>query len=116
VIAFCTASIVATLSKNSGASLQHAIFTYGKVREQISRDIGGRPGRHLVLGLYESGHFPGDEIVHNGAEFSSEKILWARSKGSGNDLDLCTAYPDRTFWSVTTDDQNFTLSPLELCK
>ena len=61
-------------------------------------------------------HYPGNELVHNGADFTSEKILWARSKGAGKDPDLCAAYSDRTFWSVNTDDINVSLNPLDLCK
>ena len=62
-----------------------------------------------------SHHYPGDELVHNWADFGAQKILWARSKGPGNDSDLCRDYSDRTFWSVTTDDVSFSLKPLDLC-
>ena len=73
--------------------------------------------RYVVLVSYELDcHYPGDELVHNGADFNSERILWARSKGSDADLDLCAAYGDRTFVSVVTDDVNLTLKPLRLCK
>ena len=60
-------------------------------------------------------HYPGDELVYNGADFPSEKILWARAKGAGSDSDLCQAYSDRTFWSMTSDDVSFSLHPLQLC-
>jgi len=30
------------------------------------------------------------------------------------DADLCNAYPDRTFWSVSRDDVTLSLHPLEL--
>ena len=54
--------------------------------------------------------------MHNGAEFSDEKILWARSKGYYNDSGLCHDYSDRTFWSVNTDDTHVSLVLLDLCK
>ena len=73
--------------------------------------------RYLVLVSYDlDRHYPGDELVHNGADFSSEKILWARSKGADADEDLCAAYGDRTFVSLVTDDVRLTLKPLRLCK
>ena len=40
-------------------------------------------GRQLVLVSYDlDKHYPGDELVHNSADFDSQKILWARSKGA----------------------------------
>ena len=92
-------------------------FAFRDARSLVAQQLVGKAGEHLVLVSYDlERHYPGNELVHNGAEFSSEKILWARSKGIGNDVDLCRAYPDRTFWSVTTDDTEVTLSPLEVCK
>ena len=83
----------------------------------MAERLENQPGKQLVLVSYDmEHHYPGDELVHNGADFCSEKILWARSKGATNDVDLCRAYPDRSLWSVTTDDAAFSLKPIELCK
>ena len=61
-------------------------------------------------------HQGADEVVHNGAEFSEEAILWARSMGAKKDSELCQAYRGRTFWSLTTDDSQASLRPLDLCR
>jgi len=71
----------------------------------------------LVLVSYElERHYPASELVHNGAEFASQRILWARSKGPERDADLCLAFGDRAFWTLTTDDVSLRLKPLPLCK
>ena len=78
--------------------------------------LEAKPGKQMVLVSYDlDRHYPGDELVHNGAEFSSEKILWARSKGPESDRELCQTYPDRSFWQVTTDDTEASLRALDLC-
>src|ERR1017187_153322 len=92
-------------------------FSFSDARRQVTQQLEDKPGMHLVLVSYDlERHYPGNELVHNGAEFNAEKILWARSKGPKGDLELCQAYSDRTFWSVTTDDKNVSLNPLDLCK
>jgi hypothetical protein len=89
---------------------------FPNLRELIARQVEKEPGKHLVLVSYDmQHHYPGDELVYNGADFPSEKILWARAKGAGSDSDLCQAYSDRTFWSMTSDDVSFSLHPLQLC-
>jgi len=115
-IAVCLTVIAVSLTRNTGSSTLNTTFAFANTRELVARQLADRPGKHLVLVSYDmQRHYPGDELVHNGAEFSAEKILWARSKGSGNDSDLCPAYSDRMFWSVTTDDVQFSLRPLDLC-
>ncbi len=114
--AVCLTVVVASLSRNSGSSTLNSTYPFPNTRELVARQLDQQPGKHLVLVSYDmERHYPGDELVHNAADFSSEKILWARSKGAGNDSDLCPAYSDRTFWSVTTDDVTFSLSPVDLC-
>jgi hypothetical protein len=117
VIAVCLAVVVASLARQTGSSAMNTRFAFRNARSLVAQQLAGEPGEHMVLVSYDlERHYPGNELVHNGAEFSSERILWARSKGSENDLDLCQAYPGRTFWSVTTDDTKVTLSPLGVCK
>jgi hypothetical protein len=117
VIAVCLTVVVASLSRQTGSSTMNTSFAFRNARAQVTQQLAGKPGEHLVLVSYDlERHYPGNELVHNGAEFTAEKILWARSEGPENDVDLCRAYPDRTFWTVTTDDMNVILNPLELCK
>jgi hypothetical protein len=117
VIAVCLAVAVVSLTRQTGSAAENSIFALPDNRKLVSRHLESQPGKHLVLVSYDlERHYPGDELVHNGADFGSEKILWARSKGVGKDSDLCRAYPDRTFWIVTTDDTNVSLNPLDLCQ
>jgi hypothetical protein len=115
VVAVCFAVVIGSLFRETGTTAG-ASFAYPNNRKLIAQDLENKPGRHLVLVSYDfAHHYPGEELVHNGADFSSERILWARSKGLESDRRLCAAYSDRTFWFVTTDDQSFSLKPLKLC-
>ena len=117
VIAVCLAVVVVSLTRQTGSAAENSVFAVPDNRKLVARQLESRPGKHLVLVSYDlDRHYPGDELVHNGADFGSEKILWARSKGIGKDSDLCRAYPDRTFWNVTTDDANVLLNALDLCQ
>jgi len=116
VIGVCLTVVITSLTRQTGSTAVHSTFAFPDLRELIARHIEKEPGKQLVLVSYDmEHHYPGDELVHNGADFPSEKILWARSKGTGNDSDLCPAYSDRTFWSVTSDDLSYSLRPLQLC-
>ena len=117
VIAVVVTVIVSSLTRTTGSTALNTKYAFPDTRQQIARQLESKPGKQLVLVSYDlERHYPGDELVHNFADINSAKVLWARSKGSGNDADLCRAYGDRTFWSVTTDDTTFSLTPSELCK
>ena len=117
VVAVCLTVVVASLTRQTGSAAINSTFSFPDTRALITRRLDSKPGKHLVLVTYDlARHYPGDELVHNGAEFSSEMILWARSKGAEGDLELCRAYPDRTFWKVTTDDRNVSLVRSQLCQ
>ncbi len=117
VLAVCLTVVVSSLTRQTGSTAMNAVFTFRDARKLVAQQLKSQPGKQLVLVSYDlQRHYPGNELVHNGADFNSEKILWARSKGADNDRGLCQAYPDRTFWSVKTDDVNLSLDPLDLCK
>ncbi len=106
-----------SLTRSTASTAMNASFRLPDTRSTVASQLDKLPGKHLVLVSYDMArHYPGDELVHNFADFSSQKILWARSKGAGNDSDLCQSYSDRTFWSVTTDDETYSLQPSDLCK
>lgn len=116
VVAVCATVVITCLARQTGAAAK-ITFAYPNNRRLITQDLENKPGRHLVLVAYDlEHHYPGEELVHNGADFSSERILWARSKGLDNDRQLCAAYAGRTFWMVTTDDESFSLKPINLCE
>lgn len=115
-IAACVTVLVACLTRNSATAAMNASYHFPNTREEIAAQLLHVPGKHLVVVTYDmQHHYPGDELVHNGADFNSERILWARSKGSGRDAELCANYSDRKFWSVVTDDVSYTLTPIDLC-
>ena len=117
VVAVCLTVIMTSLIRQTGSAAVNATFALPDSRALIAHQLEANAGKHLVIVSYDlDRHYPGDELVHNWAEFDTEKVLWARSKGAGNDADLCGAYADRTFWSVTSDDVSYSLRPLELCK
>lgn len=117
VIAVCVTIVVSSLARQTGSAAINSAFTFRDTRKLVARQLENQPGKQLVLVSYDlQRHYPGNELVHNGADFPSEKILWARSKGPEEDSQLCQAYSDRAFWSVTTDDVNVSLSPVDICK
>jgi hypothetical protein len=117
VIAVCLTVVAVSVSRQTGISAMNSKFSFPDSRKLVAQQLESKPGRHLVLVAYDlDRHYPGNELVHNGADFNSEKILWARSKGPQSDRELCQFYSDRTFWRVTTDDKDVSLTPIELCK
>ena len=117
VFAVCFTVVVAGLTRNTGGAALNSTYAFPDLRKTIAQQLEEKPGKHLVLVSYDlERHYPGNELVHNFADPNSAKVVWARSKGAGHDVDLCSVYSDRTFWSVTTDDVNFSLSPLDLCR
>ena len=117
VVAVCLTVVVVSLTRQTGSAAINSTFALPDSRRLVAQQLSSQPGMHLVLVSYDlEQHYPGNELVHNGADFDSEKILWARSKGADKDRELCQAYATRTFWSVTTDDQSISLNLLQLCK
>ena len=117
VAAVCLTVVIVSLFRQTGSSAMNTASNFPNSRRQVAEQLEDRPGKHLVLVSYDlERHYPGNELVHNGAEFNAEKILWARSKGPEADSELCRDYSDRTFWNVTTDDENVSLIPIGLCK
>jgi hypothetical protein len=117
VVAVCLTVLIASLARQTGSSAMNSTFMFPDTRRLAIQQLEGESGKQLVLVSYDlDRHYPGDELVHNGADFSSQNILWARSKGVEHDRELCRLYPDRTFWGLTTDDQQMSLNRLDLCK
>jgi hypothetical protein len=70
VVAVCLAVVVASLTRQTGSAAINSTFAFPDTRALIIRQLGGRPGKHLVLVSYDlARHYPGNELVHNGAEF-----------------------------------------------
>jgi len=116
-VAVCLTVMVASLTRNTASAAINATYAFPNVRQMVAEQLKQQPGKQLVIVSYDMDrHYPGDEVVHNGADFAAEKILWARSKGAGHDSDLCRDYSGRTFWSLTTDDVSYSLNPSDICQ
>lgn len=117
VIAVCVTVLVSSLTRQTGATSLNSRYALPNTRASVARQLQQYAGKQLVLVSYDlARHYPGDELVHNGADLSTAIVLWARSKGHGNDSDLCQAYADRTFWKLETDDVRYSLNPIVLCQ
>jgi hypothetical protein len=115
VVAVCLTVMVSSLARQTGSAALNQKYAFPDTRRLVADQLNQYAGKHLVLVSYDlNHHYPGDELVHNGADFGSEKILWARSKGS-SDAQLCDVYADRKFWTVMTDDVSYALKPVDLC-
>ncbi len=116
VVAVLLTVAITSLARLNGSTARED-FHFPDQRKAVVEQLMHAPGRQLVLVSYDlDKHYPGNELIHNSADFGSQKILWARSKGPDADRTLCSSYGDREFVRVTTDDTNISLSPVDLCK
>lgn len=116
VIAVCLTVALTTFIRQSASATLYTQYALPDGRKTVMEQLGQQPGRYLVLVSYDlDRHYPGAELVHNGADFSSEKILWARSKGLQADSELCSVYPNRTFLKLRTDDTNVSFNTPYSC-
>ena len=115
VIAVLITVAVTSVAQLNGSTAKED-FHFPDQRRAVIEQLMREPGRQLVLVSYDlDKHYPGNELVHNSADFETQKILWARSKGFERDRELCQSYSDRTFWSAFSDDMHLSLRPLDLC-
>lgn len=116
VMAVCFSVVVAALSRQSASAVLYTQYAYPDNRKLVTERLQQYPGRYLVLVSYDfDRHYPGAELVHNAAELTSEKIVWVRSKGLV-DRNLCSAYRDRKFVAVTSNDVEISLTSSQLCE
>jgi hypothetical protein len=92
------------------------IFRAPTTRQKVAAALNNQPGQHLVLVNFLNGHAIDTDVVFNGADFPSEKILWARKMWPAKDAELCTAFPGRQFWDLETNDETVSLKPSTLCR
>lgn len=85
-------------------------------RQLVSDWVASFPGKHLIVVDYANGHETHHELVFNTADMPSAKILWARKMTPELDTELCIEFPDRTIWTLLTDDHRLAAQPSSLCK
>lgn len=80
-------------------------------RYEVLQKLNFEPGQHLVLVHYSPEHSPHDEIVYNGPDIDSQKIIWAFDFGPQEDRPLLDYYKGRKVWLVQPDPPHPTLQP-----
>jgi hypothetical protein len=80
-------------------------------RRQVTARLGSEPGTHLVLIHYGADHKAGEEIVYNGPDIDTQKIVWAFDFGPEADRPLLDYYRNRKLWLMQPDGPRPTLEP-----
>ena len=105
------ALLFATAVKQFGDELDIPTSSYWERGYEWHRDARAaivdwlrmRPGNHLVIVRYASGHPVNQEWVYNGTRLDKSKIIWARETDKASDLELLKYYNDRKAWLVEAD-------------
>lgn len=83
----------------------------GSERAAVTKQLGGMPGKQLVLVRYGAKHDPLAEWVYNGADIDGQKIVWARDMGDAQNREVLRYYHDRQAWMLEPDGSPAKLSP-----
>lgn len=67
------------------------------LRQQVENQLREKAGQHIVLVRYAADHKNVDEWVYNGAEFSTQRVIWARELGAEKDQPLIEYCRSRGF-------------------
>ena len=84
-----------------------SIWAVGAESSDVSQDAAAAllpalaTGRHLLFVEYTADHFPHDELVYNGADPATQRLLWAHSRGPAADHAVVRDYPGRRTWLLT---------------
>jgi hypothetical protein len=72
-------------------------------RAELLRSLEARPGTHLVVVRYGTGHDPEREWVYNAADIDRAKVVWAREMDQPHNRDLLAYFKDRQAWLLEAD-------------
>jgi hypothetical protein len=82
-------------------------------RRPVEQQLAARPGEHLVLVRYSTGHNSGEEYVYNKADIDRAKTVWAREI-PGLDLHpLLNYFRNRDVWIYEPDEDDSLVRPYE---
>lgn len=83
------------------------IRQFAAQKQQLAQQLGGIPGRHLVLVHYKANHQKGQEWVYNAADIEGARIIWARAMEAQQDRVLAEYYRQqgRTVWTLQADEE-----------
>lgn len=82
-------------------------------RDKVEARLTSEPGRHLVLIHYSPDHDYQAELVYNGPDIDSQKIIWAFDLGREKDRSLLSYYRDRKVWMCEPDGPHPALEPYQ---
>ena len=82
-----------------------------KDRARVAREVLSHPGKQLCLVRYIRYHDGWQEWVFNGAELSSERLVWARSLSPESDREIIKAFPGRAVWLAKPDTATQLIQP-----
>lgn len=83
-----------------GAGRPVALF-----RQAIEQSLFKMGGKHVVLVHYLPGHGADAELVYNGYDIPSQKVVWAHDGGTDiANTDLFCAFRDHRFWYMELDE------------
>ncbi|MDE3186927.1 MAG: hypothetical protein KGM96_05295 [Acidobacteriota bacterium] len=84
---------------------------FGTGRADVERRLEQLPGGQLAIVRYSAKHHPGYDWVHNAADISKSKVIWAREMDNASNRELLQYYKDRHAWLIEPDTQSATVSP-----
>jgi hypothetical protein len=80
-------------------------------RRQVEAKLLQAPGDHVVIVHYSDTHDANEELVYNGPEIDTQKIIWAFDRGPAETPQLLRYYAGRTFWLLNPDPPGQRLEP-----
>ncbi|MBV9343018.1 MAG: hypothetical protein JO159_19295, partial [Acidobacteria bacterium] len=89
----------------------YAPVVFNTYRAKILSQLGGIPGRHLVIVRYSPDHVTNNEWVYNAADIGNSKVVWARDMGEQKNSQLIAYFKDRKVWLIEPDMIPPTLFP-----
>ena len=87
------------------------VARWAKERADLNSMLIRGGGKHLVIVQYAPNHQSGPDWVYNGANIESQKVIWARDRGSAENAALISYYRDRRVWLVKAGADSFTFGP-----
>jgi hypothetical protein len=89
-------------------------FVANSYRAEITSQLIGTSGNHLVLVRYAPEHAPINEWVYNGADLDNSKVVWARDMGAEKNSELIRYFRCHKVWSINPDEVPPKLSEYDL--
>ena len=80
-------------------------------REQVRERLEQIGGQHVVFVRYAADHDFRQEWVYNAADVDASRIVWCRTMGQVNDVEVSNYYRDRRMWIVDVGQDAMQVAP-----